>query len=123
MVLDLSSLKLEQGRPLQPRTSSGPVIRLQSGRFVRGPIKWDWLCTAGRLPGRALHVAMELFFEYGVSHQSTVTLSYKRLEEMGVDRFAARRGLRALEEVGLVTVVRRRGCSPVVTLFGLEPRQ
>jgi hypothetical protein len=48
-----------------------------------------------------------------------IPLSLSRLRELGVNRFAAARGLAALEKAGLVAVLRHRGRKPVVTLLGL----
>ena len=47
---------------------------------------------------------------------ATVSLTHARLREMGVDRSAARRGLVQLERLGLVSVLRRNGAAPRVTI-------
>jgi hypothetical protein len=44
-----------------------------------------------------------------LKNNRTVPLSMERLLELGVNRFAAYRGLKALEGVGLVRVVRHNG--------------
>ena len=84
--------------------------------FLKGPIPWRWLSMAAQLPGKALHVANALWFIAGIKKTRTIALSGKILKNMGINRNAAYRGLTALEETGLVSVIRRNGCNPVVTL-------
>ena len=63
-------------------------------------------------------MALVLWFLSGLKHQAkTVSLSGKVLRELGVERHAGYRGLHALELAGLVSVERRSGQSPVVTLL------
>lgn len=99
-----------------PARSLKPPRHTKGQRFLRGPIPWTWIAAAGATPGRGLHVGVALWLESGMGHSATVVLSYVRLAEMGVNRYAARRGLRALEKTGLVSVERRRGRSPRVTI-------
>lgn len=111
--LPLDDLALDQ------RVLPSPVIVRASlrGRFLKGPIHWDWIASAAALPGRALHVGMALWLEAGLRQSLTVKVCHARLREMGVDRYAARRALRELERKGLLSVVERRaGRSPVVRL-------
>jgi hypothetical protein len=68
------------------------------------------------LPGRALAVALILWREVGLRKAMTVPLSQTKLRESGIDRYAARRGLRALERDGLVTIRRPPGRCLEVTM-------
>jgi len=77
----------------------------------------SWLARASRQPGKALHVAIALWFVAGLTKTSQVKLSRSVLDDLGVDRHAGYRGLSALETAGLVRVVRHRGRQPVVTLL------
>ena len=80
----------------------------------------DWLCAAARATGHGsgFQVAIALWYLSGLNRQSkTVKLRGSVLREMGVDRHAGYRGLTALEQAGLVSVERRSGQSPVVTLL------
>jgi hypothetical protein len=86
------------------------------GRFLKGPIPWDWLSVAARLPGKALHVATALWFAAGIKNTRVVALSGKVLRDMGVQRNAGYRGLDALEGAGLVSVDRHSGRCPLVTM-------
>lgn len=92
-----------------PRHKSGE-------KFLKGPIPWDWVSMASKLPGKALHVANALWFIAGIKNCRTIALSGKVLRGMGVKRNAAYRGLTALEASGLVSVIKYSGRCPVVTI-------
>ncbi len=91
-------------------------------RFLKGPVPWPWLCAASRSgTGRSpLAVALCIRYLAGRASSDTVKLGHKALEQMGLSRQAAYRGLAALEAVGLVTVERARGRSPRVTIQELD---
>ena len=82
-----------------------------------GPIPWGWLTEAARLPGKALHVAMALWFWAGIKRSGEVALPISQLSLLGVSRYAAYRGLIALEAAKLVAVRRHQGRKPLVTLL------
>ncbi len=86
-------------------------------KFLKGPIPWKWLARAAQQPGRALHVGLALWFWAGIKRSGQVALSISRLSMLGVNRFAAYRGLAALEQVGLVAVQRQKGRNPIVTIL------
>ena len=87
-------------------------------RFLKGPIPLPWLEKAATQPGRALHVALGLWFFAGMKNSPEVAFSMLWLERtFGVARFSGYRGLAALESAGLVSVVRRRGRKSLVTLL------
>ena len=79
------------------------------------------MVRAARLPGKALHVALTVWFGAGVKRKRTVRLSYSQMGKLGCKRETARRGLAALESAGLVSVDRHPGRCPVVTI--LEARE
>jgi hypothetical protein len=87
------------------------------GRFLQGPIPWDWLCLAAVQPGRALQVAIALWFLVGVKKSPRVQLSGSVLRALGVGHDSARRGLQRLEASKLVRVERKIGRSPIVTVL------
>jgi hypothetical protein len=80
-----------------------------------------WLAVAARLPGRALHVAVAIWFQAGIKGVAEVRLPSATVQSLGISRFALYRGLAALETAGLVRVDRRRGRCPGVTLLDLPP--
>ena len=87
-------------------------------KFLKGPIPWEWLTRAARQPGRALHVAIELWRWAGIKRTREVSLSLSSAaQELGTSRSALSRGLRALEVAGLVSVERKAGRKPTVTLL------
>jgi hypothetical protein len=88
-----------------------------SGRFLKGPISLTWLESAARCQGRALHVGIGLWYLAGLKKSRTISASYKVLRRLGLDRYAASRGLAYLEKAGLIQVRRKQGRSPIVILI------
>lgn len=110
---------LHQNAP-PPDSSTGQKSLLRArrrSRFLKGPVPLDWLAAAARLPGRALHVGIVVWFRAGLTRNRSVRLSRAQLVPFGVDRFAMRRALAALEAAKLLSVTRASGRSPVVTLL------
>src|SRR5262249_34145873 len=106
----------------EPPTASPRLRRLRlprrrPGRFLKGPIPWDWLSRAMALRGRALQVALRLWFQSGVSRSRTVLFCQERAAADGIPTTTARRAVRELERAGLVRVVRRPGRGLDVTLL------
>jgi hypothetical protein len=87
--------------------------------FIRGPIPLDWLSRAAMLPGRSLHVAMALWFMAGLKKTRIVPISNVTGLQFGLDRNAKYRALEWLEQADLISVERRTGRAPIVTI--LEP--
>jgi hypothetical protein len=75
-----------------------------------------WLHAAARLPGKSLHVGIALWIMGSLQRSQVVTLSNNTIRRFGLDRNAKYRGLEWLEEAGLVSVRRKIGRSPIVTL-------
>jgi hypothetical protein len=74
------------------------------------------------LKGRALHVAVEIWFHAGVQRRREVVLSLAKVAAAGeFDRGTAAHGLAALERAGLVRVERGVGRAPRVTLLDVGP--
>jgi DNA-binding transcriptional ArsR family regulator len=107
----------EPGPDTAPSSSTVPAAG--SGPFLRGPVPMSWLHAAARLPGSALAVGVALWHLAGMrGGRGDLTLSSERLAPFGVSRHAKDRALRQLAQAGLVTVSRKRGRSPRVTLVG-----
>jgi hypothetical protein len=100
--------------PLLP--ARRPPRHRQGEKFLKGPVPWAWLDRAMRLPGKALHVALVLWKEAGCAKRRTVRLCLNGPLPGGLTRQSARRGLRQLAEVGLVTVRHLPGRGLEVTL-------
>ena len=116
--VDINALRIAEGTFIRTPTRSSPPRPRQRERFLKGPISWPWLERASSLPGKALHVGIRLWFEMGLAKSSgKVSISMKGMATMGVSRWAASRGLAALEKAGLISVVRHAGRKPVVMLL------
>ena len=117
---DLEQLRLGPAT-VSPTLRARPKSSRRSNRlFLKGPISWNWLCAAARQPGRALQVALAIRLWVGIKKSNRVQLSTSKLIELGMNRHAVYRGLRALENAGLVTVVRHTGRVPWVTVVELD---
>ena len=118
---DIQKFRLDLSGALVPSAGARRLVphHRKGERFLKGPIPWAWLAAAGRASGQGLHVALVLWLESGMKRSATVPLAHARLAELGVTRFAAARGLKALETAGLVSVERRPGCSPRVTISAM----
>ena len=91
------------------------------GRFLKGPIPWCWLLAAMRLPGQAIHVGLHLRLQVGIENSDQVSLSLSKVSrECEFSRSSASRALLALEQGGLVSVIRRPGRRPLVTVIELD---
>ena len=102
-------------------TSRNPINRMpprhkRGEKFLKGPIPWNWLRKAAHQPGKTFHVAIVVWFLAGICRKKSVRLEKKALRELGLNRHAAYRGLKALEKVGLICVERHPGHSPIVTI-------
>lgn len=94
--------------------------------FLCGPVPWDWLTTASKVSGKGsgLQIALALWFLSGLNQRSdTVKLTSKTLKSLGVQRNAGYRGLITLEKSGLISVIRKKGASPIVTLISTKKQK
>jgi DNA-binding transcriptional ArsR family regulator len=89
-------------------------------RFLKGPIPLGWLTRAATLHGRALHVAIAIWFRAGMEGPTGLRVSNTLAAEFGVDRHAKNRAVRSLEDAGLISVTRECGRSPVVDLIAVD---
>jgi hypothetical protein len=87
-------------------------------KFLKGPLPWRWVEAASKLKGKALAVGLVVWREAGCRKVRTVPLN---LSALVVPRRTAQRGLIALESAGLVSVNRRKGRPPLVTLLEMPP--
>lgn len=116
--IDPDKFRLGSKIEIAPKAEQKPsAYQRQTGRFMRGPIPWNWLATAAWLPGRALHVAIAVWYLRYLHKSTTIKLSAKVLRELGVTRQSGYRSLKALEAAELVSCVRAPGKCPVVTVL------
>lgn len=86
-------------------------------KFLKGPIPWDWIVRASGLPGAALAVGLCIWRLVGATRRSSVKLSNKECEPLGISRYAKSRALKTLEAAGLISVEHRRGRFPRIELM------
>jgi hypothetical protein len=120
--LNPDRLRLPEGLEVGSKSSppKRPPRHKLGEKILKGPIPWMWLEKAARLPGRALHVAIAIWFKVGLTKDRTVRLSYVDLRRLGCKRESARRGLARLEHGGLVSVDRHPGRCPRVTVLDVR---
>jgi hypothetical protein len=117
---NLNSLpKLIDGPPIaeqrMPANGSHPgkQRRSDTALFLR-PVPLAWLLAAADLPGKALQVGLAIWFYSGLRPGRDVVFSHAMLARFRVPRETGRRALAALEQAGLVTVIRRPPKAPRV---------
>ena len=115
---DPKRLKFKKNKTTQlPKPKNRPPANKPGEKFLKGPIPWKWIVPAARQPGKALHVAIALWFLAGILKSRQIRLNNILLRTLGVTRYAKHRGLLSLEKTGLVSVEQLRGKSPIVTLL------
>lgn len=120
--INLQKYAFQPGDHISPVKSQKRVPRPKpAGRFLKGPVCWEWIAAAARLPGQALHVALVVQFLAGFAKSSTVVLSSDELRRVGVARTTGYRALNRLKMRGLVGVTRARGRLPTVTIKPITP--
>lgn len=100
-----------------PRSQTYIPAAQRSNKFLKGPVPWSWIEKAARLPGSTLAVGFALWRLAGAMKSKTVRLANSETKALGVGRSAKSRALAELEQAGLVTVERRPGCLPKVTIL------
>jgi len=88
-------------------------------RFLQlGRIPTTWLEKAANLPGKALAVGISIWSLAIAVKTTTVMVTPDNVKGFGVDASAKARAITALRDAGLITVERRKGRFPIVTLVG-----
>ena len=101
-------------RRRKPRFQRKPG-RVFGGDFVPA-LPLAWANKAGRLPGKALHVALAIWRQAALKKSMTTSLPNGPLDGYGVKERAKRAALLALEGAGLIQVEWKAGCNPIVTI-------
>lgn len=94
-----------------------PRAEVATPYFIKGPISLLWIQRAAAIPGKALHVALGLWFVRGLCCKPTFPFKQKVTTGLGVSRDATYDALTRMEAAGLIRVVRHRGRAPVVTIL------
>ena len=96
--------------------SFGPPKHKEGELFLKGPIPWKWLQIAAKLPSKSLQISIALWFRAGIDKSREIKLTNVLLNSLGVDRFAKSRGLKHLEQAGLISIKRTFGKNPIIIL-------
>jgi hypothetical protein len=104
---------------LQLDVKSGGLVEIPKMKlFLRGPIPLEWLSKAAKLPGKALNVAIALWWCHGMAKGKPFKLTQRALTCLNVKRDAVSAGLIRLEQAGLIQVERRLGQCPIIVIIG-----
>jgi hypothetical protein len=122
-IFDLSHYRSRDASPTPIRRGSTAVVVRRQGEFLKGPIPLAWLSIAACLPGKALHVGLAIWFEYGRRKHAQFRLTVAIVKRFGVARKAMYGALHSLEEAGLIAAQRRHGKNPVITLLSPNAEQ
>jgi hypothetical protein len=95
-----------------------PRGKARKDTFVKVPLWWIEQATRATRTPQAF-VCIWLLHLSWRARSPTFSLPNDRLNKRGADRRRKRRALRALEAAGLITVERRHGKTPIVTLVCL----
>jgi hypothetical protein len=77
--------------------------------------------AAAVLPGKCLHAGVALWFAAGDAKSAKIPLSNIAGCRFGLERNSKYRALDWLEGAGLISVERRIGTTPIVTILHPEP--
>ena len=115
--ININNLSLPNSKNLSELKSKRPPRHRQGEKFLKGPIPWKWIVRAAYLSGKALHVAIAIWFLAGIGRNRIIKLSNKVVIALGISRFAKGRALKELERAGLVAIKRNNGSSPLITIL------
>ena len=90
-------------------------IRRQRGHFVRVP--WTWIARLAKARYTATYrVALHILYRHWKNRGEPFTLSNGMVAMEGVSRWQKWRALRELEQLGLITIERRKRKTPRITV-------
>ena len=90
--------------------------RRKGGQYISA-IPMSWVGVTFRLHPLSTRAALAVWYQVKRSRSDQAAISTKLLEQFGVNRKAGQRALAELEAAGLITVDRRRGRAPRVTII------
>jgi hypothetical protein len=100
--------------PAGAETGPGPL---------RGPVPWAWWPAASRLGGTPLRVGAACWTVAGWRRRPRFGVWTNAWGEWGLSRFAVARGLRRLDDAGLIALQVRRGALPMVCILEAPDRK
>jgi hypothetical protein len=108
-----------QGTPAVTKLVQTTSTSSQSGEawFLKGPIPGAWLAIASALSGKALHVGLAIWYQIGLTKHDQIKVTTKTRKKFSLKRDAYHRGLKELENVGLIKVKRMPGACADITIL------
>ena len=98
-----------------------PGIPPVGRRFVKGPIPLEWLAVACSVGGKAANVAWAIWYRRGTTKRTTdLPITRRLLRHFSVHPETAVRILEGFSRRGLLTLLKRRGRSPRVSILRLK---
>jgi len=88
----------------------------QVSLFIKGPIPMDWISAAAKLPGKAIHVALALYWMDGMNPQKRFKITRRALDLFNVSDDAYRDALLRMEAATLIRVSRSPGQRALVEI-------
>jgi hypothetical protein len=116
---DLDALRIDPADPAF-RPKATPRKKKWERQFVKLP--WAWLDRLGPMNVVAWRIATHLLYEHWRTGGKPIALSNVASAAAGVAPGTKWRGLKALEQAGLIRIERRPRKSPIVTLLLTECR-
>jgi hypothetical protein len=90
--------------------------RRRNSRFIP-PMPFEWFRQACLLPGKAVILAVAIWYLSKRQQSTTILLAQTTLHEFGISRQAKYRALPKLQAAGLITVQSRGRKNPQVTIL------
>jgi hypothetical protein len=118
-MISLKDLKLDNVEAFRSTVEHAIPRPEGSEPFLTGPIPMAWLAKAATVPGagKALAVAIVIWFIVGVERRASVKLRPSVMRSFGIDRFAGYRALKAMQSAGLIKFSGKPGQAATVTLL------
>jgi DNA-binding transcriptional ArsR family regulator len=113
--MSLLPINVDDLRLHSPQTKKASRI---TGGFLKGPIPLKWLSIACDLGGKTLATALAIRYMQGLKKTAPIKVTTETLTRFFcVDRSAKARALKALESAGLITIERKQGKKPIITIL------
>ena len=100
------------------------IVRRLKSPFVRGPIPLDWLQKTMKLGGSATSVGIILWYLRGLKKLTIFKIGTQDIANLiGRSWLTAKRGLKALEQHGLIGIERHDGRKHLVEIREVKEGQ
>jgi hypothetical protein len=121
--IDTKRLALSDNKNFKNIKNLKPPRHKRGEKFLKGPIPWVWLVEAAKLSGKALNLAIVIWFLAGIKRRRKIVLSSAVVRTLCVNRYAKNRALKKLETAGLISVERHKGRNPTVIILDIRENE